>query len=162
MADNSKQVRFIERCYELYEKKMYRVAYNILHDAYAAEDAVQNAFVKLFKSKVIFEDECSDDCIRYIIRTIENSAIDIYNKQSRELTDSIEDFPNIPAIGVDPCDDFSLKEDIQNLPPKYRDVVECLAVNEMTIRETANLLGISESNVRKRYERARKLLKKGG
>ena len=161
MAGNSKQVKFIERCYELYEKKLYRVAYNILHDADAAEDAVQNAFVKLFKSKVIFEDECSDDCIKYIIRVIKNSAIDIYNKRSRELADSIEDFPNIPAANSSPCSVFSLKEDIQNLPSKYREIVECLAINEMTIREAADHLGISEANVRKRYERARKLLKKG-
>ena len=161
MADNFKQVKFIERCYELYEKKMYRVAYNILHDADAAEDAVQNAFVKLFKSKVVFEDECSDDCIKYIIRTIKNSAIDIYNKQSRELTDSIENFPNIPFTNSNPGDVSSLTEDIRKLPSKYREVVECLAIREMTIKDTANYLRISEANVRKRLERARKLLQKG-
>ncbi len=161
MADNFKQVKFIERCYELYEKKMYRVAYNILHDADAAEDAVQNAFVKLFKSKVVFEDECSDDCIKYIIRTIKNSAIDIYNKQSRELTDSIENFPNIPSTNSNPGDVSSLTEDIRKLPSKYREVVECLAIREMTIKDTANYLRISEANVRKRLERARKLLQKG-
>ena len=161
MIDNSKQVKFIERCYELYEKKMYRVAYNILHDAEAAEDAVQNAFVKLFKSKVIFEDECSDDCIKYIIRAIKNSAIDIYNERSRELIVSIEDVPEIPYTNSSPGDEFSLTEDIQKLPSKYREVVECLAIREMTIKDTANYLKISEANVRKRFERARKLLQKG-
>lgn len=162
MANNSKQVRFIERCYELYEKKMYRVAYNILQDADAAEDAVQDAFVKLFISKVVFEDECSDDCIKYIIRVIKNSAIDIYRKRSRELTEPIDDYLNIPAVNTNSCNVSSLTEDIHNLPVKYRVVVECLAVKEMTIRDTSDLLGISEATVRKRYERARKLLKKGG
>ncbi len=162
MADNHKQVRFIERCYELYEKKMYRVAYNVLHDVDAAEDAVQNAFVKLFMSKVVFEDESSDDCIKYIIRVIKNSAIDIYNKRASELTDSIDDFPNITAANSNPSSDFSLIDDIQKLPDKYRKVVECLAIKEMTIQETAKYLGISNVNVRKRYERARKMLKKGG
>lgn len=161
MIDNSKQVKFIERCYELYEKKMYRVAYNILHDAEAAEDAVQNAFVKLFKSKVIFEDECSDDCIKYIIRAIKNSAIDSYNERSRELIVSIDDVPEIPYTNSSPGDEFSLTEDIQKLPSKYREVVECLAIREMTIKDTANYLRISEANVRKRLERARKLLQKG-
>ena len=161
MIDNSKQVKFIERCYVLYEKKMYRVAYNILHDAEAAEDAVQNAFVKLFKSKVIFEDECSDDCIKYIIRAIKNSAIDSYNERSRELIVSIDDVPEIPYTNSSPGDEFSLTEDIQKLPSKYREVVECLAIREMTIKDTANYLRISEANVRKRLERARKLLQKG-
>ena len=42
--------QFIEECYSLYEQKMYRVAFAILKDPDAAEDAVQDAFLKLMKS----------------------------------------------------------------------------------------------------------------
>ena len=40
MKAGADKIRFVERCYELYEQKMYRVAYNILHDVNAAEDAI--------------------------------------------------------------------------------------------------------------------------
>ena len=87
MRKEDPAVSFIERCYELYEQKMYRVAYNILHDAYAAEDAVQDAFVKLMRSQVLFEDPTSDDCKKDLITVIKTASYDIYNRRAREITE---------------------------------------------------------------------------
>ena len=83
--DGKALVDFMERCYRLYEQKMYRAAYRILQDSAWAEDAVQEAFLKLMKGQVYFEDACSDDCKKYMITVIRHSAIDIYNqkKESR-------------------------------------------------------------------------------
>ena len=47
MNEKRASIRFIERCYKLYEQKMYHVAYCILRDEGLAEDAVQEAFLKL-------------------------------------------------------------------------------------------------------------------
>ena len=40
----------LEQLYDLYEQKMYAVAFSILHNEWQAEDAVQDAFVRLFKN----------------------------------------------------------------------------------------------------------------
>ena len=80
MALPSKQLRFIEDCYELYEQKMFRVALSVLHDESLAEDAVQDAFLQLIRHKVHFEKTDSDECKRYIITVIKNASINIYNK----------------------------------------------------------------------------------
>ena len=40
----------LERLYELYEQKMYAVAFSILRNEWQAEDAVQDAFVRLLKN----------------------------------------------------------------------------------------------------------------
>ena len=40
----------IVKLYELYEQKMYGVAFSVLHDSWQAEDAVSEAFVKLIKN----------------------------------------------------------------------------------------------------------------
>ena len=48
---------------------------------------------------------------------------------------------------------------MNTLPEKYYDVVYCLAVKDYSIRETARRLGITEANVRKRYERAKKMMR---
>lgn len=164
MAGSPEQIRFIEKCYELYEDKMYRVAFNILHDVSSAEDAVQDAFVKLIRNKVVFENANSDDCKKFIITVVKNSAIDIYRKQSQVKTVFFEDMPEpaAPEVTSTYSESYSLQEEISRLPDKYKTVIDCLAIKGMSVKETSDYLGISESNVRKRCERARKLLKKGG
>ena len=82
--EKKKQISFIEDCYRLYENKMYYVAYGILHDEGLAEDAVQDAFLRLMKHEVHFTSAESDDCKRYIITVIRNASINIYNKKKRE------------------------------------------------------------------------------
>ena len=157
-----KQVKFIETCYKLYEQKMYYVAYSILHDEGKAEDAVQDAFLKLMKHEVQFERADSDDCKRYIITVIRNAAITIYNKTKKEseymyLTDKEERAE--AAVTMDLDSDTDWKSLIETLPEKYREVVECLVIKEYTTRETATKLNITEANVRKRYERAKQMMK---
>lgn len=156
------QVKFIETCYRLYEQKMYYVAYSILHDEGKAEDAVQDAFIKLMKHEVQFDSADSDDCKRYIITVIRNAAINIYNKTKREsefmyLTDQNDKAEDV--IDTDPEPDTDWKALMQGLPPKYYSVVECLVIKEYSIRETALKLGITEANVRKRFERAKKMMR---
>ena len=76
-------IKFIEKCYKLYEQKMYQVALSILRDPGLAEDAVQEAFMKLMKSDAYFEDARSDDCRRYMITVIKHASINIYNKKKK-------------------------------------------------------------------------------
>ena len=48
---------------------------------------------------------------------------------------------------------------MDKLPAKYYSVVNCMVVKELSVKETARELLISEDNVRKRFERAKLLLK---
>lgn len=158
-----KQISFIETCYRLYEQKMYHVAYSILHDEGLAEDAVQEAFLKLMNHDQIFESADSDDCKRYIITIIRNASINIYNKRKREseviyLTDNDERAE--ATVEMHPNLDDDWKALLKGLPEKYYDVVYYLVIEEFTTKETAEKLNISEANVRKRFERARQMLRK--
>ena len=157
------QISFIETCYKLYEQKMYHVAFSILHDEGRAEDAVQDAFLKLMKHEVQFDDAASDDCKRYIITVIRNAAINIYNKNKRDseimyLTDNDEHFESAVEMEVESEDDW--KSMINRLPSKYYDVVYYLVIKDYSTKETAQKLNITESNVRKRFERAKLMLRK--
>ena len=168
MRKEHPSVRFIEQCYELYEQKMYRVAYNILHDTFAAEDAVQDAFVRLMRSQACFEDPDSDDCKKYIITVIRNASIDIYNQRTKEIA-GVPEFEELSEyVGTSKSDEMGIEEHdslrslVRKLPEKYRLVTECLALEEMSVKETSIKLGISEPLVRKRYERAKAKLREGG
>ena len=162
MLKARRQIKFIEKCYELYEQKMYYVAYSILHDEGKAEDAVQEAFLKLMKHEVQFDRADSDDCKRYIITVIRNSAITIYNKTKKEseymyLTDKDERIESPVEDEVE--SDISWKELMDCLPEKYYDVVECIIIKQFSTKETALKLNITEANVRKRYERAKQMMR---
>lgn len=163
MQDKRASIKFIEKCYKLYEQKMYQVAYSILRDTGLAEDAVQEAFLKLMKSDTYFKDAKSDECKRYIITVIKHSSIDIYNKKRKEqeiiyLSDQDDMYKDIISEeGVSESD--NLEDLIVDLPSKYYAVVNCLVVKKLSVKETANELGITELNVRKRFERAKIMLK---
>ena len=166
MALPSKQISFIEKCYELYEQKMFRVALSVLHDETLAEDAVQDAFLQMIKHEVFFANPGSDDCKRYIITVIRNASINIYNKRKNEnqivsFTENLEQVCESEAVA--PEEDTEAENDYQplmdTLPEKYYDVVYCLVVKDYSIAETARKLGITEANVRKRYERAKKMMR---
>lgn len=155
--------RFIEKCYKLYEQKMYQVAYNILRDEGMAEDAVQEAFVKLMKCDTSFADVKSDDCKRYLITVIKHASITIYNKRKKEqelvyLSGQSEEFEQEDLQETDE-ESEQIRLAINKLPSKYYSVLNCMVVKEMSVKETAQELSITEANVRKRFERAKILLK---
>lgn len=163
MQDGKKLVMFMEMCYRLYEQKMYRAAYRILQDSIWAEDAVQEAFLKLMKGRVYFEDVCSDECKKYLITVIRHAAIDIYNMKKRErefVCFGDETLYGERAAAEDLVgEDVDIREMISSLNPRYYEVVDYLAIKNLSVKETAKRLGISEANVRKRFERAKKKLK---
>lgn len=164
--DKRSRILFIENCYRLYEQKMYQAAYRILYDCAKAEDAVQDAFLKLMKGRVYFEDAASDDCKKYMITVIRHSAIDIYNRKKREqqflcFLDEKADADKL-AFWQSPQESIDMKELISDLPPRYYKVVDCLAIEGLSVKETSMELGISEENVRKRFERAKKMLRGAG
>ena len=156
-------VQFIEKCYSLYEHKMYRVAFSILNDQYAAEDAVQDAFLKLMKSNKVFDDAESDDCQRYVFTVIKSAAISTYRKRRRDSNlIPLSDLEGTLESNINEQDGKEashLKDILDKLPSKYKDVVQCLVIDDLSVRETSSRLNISESCVRKRFERAKKKLK---
>jgi len=46
-SDENFQNNMLEQLYDAYEHKMYGIAYSILNNVGQAEDAVQDAFIKL-------------------------------------------------------------------------------------------------------------------
>lgn len=129
MNEKRASIRFIERCYKLYEQKMYHVAYCILRDEGLAEDAVQEAFLKLMKSNVDFKDAKSDECKQYIITIIKhvliaqpvNIEVMISNRGIESVfVSGIMDEPDVCNANVDIIGE---KEITEALNKKFGDVI---------------------------------------
>lgn len=150
----------IDALYRLYEQPMYYEAYGILRDEYLAEDAVHEAFLRLIRNREKIVEPDSPAVRRYVYKTLKSAALDLYRKQKKQCENCVE----LDEALVDMCVAETQLGDmpfelISQLPPKYASVIRCLFVDGLTIRETAAVLKISEACVRKRCERARKLLK---
>lgn len=74
----------LERLFELYEKKMYAAAFRILQDVGQAEDAVQDAFIRVMSHMNQIKSPESQETKHFMIKVIRSAAIDIYRKNQRE------------------------------------------------------------------------------
>lgn len=154
----------IESLYHLYREDMYRNAYSILDNAEEAEDAVQNAFLKILKNRQSLQFEA--DSIKaksYCMIAVRTSAYDIFRQNEKLMDESInEDL----ITGEDNLDVYIQKESIEELHRKicrlneaYRDTLVLRHFHELSFRIVADITGVSEATARKRYELARKKLK---
>ena len=154
----------IEKIYQLYEQKMYWIAYSILGDVSDAEDAVQDAFLKLVRLVRKLEDPASDRTKRFVIRTIQSAAIDRYrnNKKDRENR-SDQDVESVD-ISVPSHEDLlgeiqDIQILLQKLPEAEREVIELHMIRGMSFEEISGEKKASLAAVRKRYERGMKQLR---
>lgn len=149
----------IESLYRLYEQGMFHQAYGILHDEYLAEDAVHEAFLRLIRIRDKITDPRSPAVRSYVYKTLKSTALDLYRKQKRQrencctLDEAVEN-----TVAAEESDFLSLSL-VDELPPKYASVMRCLFLDGLSVRETAAVLKLSETCVRKRCERARAMLK---
>lgn len=151
----------IGRMYELYEQEMYRAAYSVLGDAFSAEDAVHDAFLRIIanRDKIISPD--SPKSRAYAVKAARNAAIDIYRRKKRAAErecelDTADEYGATTDDGL--CGYGDIGDYIALLPEKYRAVVKNRLGYGLSCAETAAVMQISENCVKKRYERAKKLL----
>ncbi|MBQ8514050.1 MAG: sigma-70 family RNA polymerase sigma factor [Ruminococcus sp.] len=162
--------RKIERLYELYEQPMYRIAYAILHHVQQSEDAVHDAFVKIMRNLQQIDDISSPETKRYIVQIIRNTAINQYRKNAAdarrftELDDTAAQIPdenNEVQQRLIHMEQSEIAEDIlSGLSPSEREILQLRCEEELSFKEIALRLSLSEAAVRKRFERAKKAAQK--
>lgn len=165
--DENFQNNMLEQLYDAYEYKMYGIAYSILNNVGQAEDAVQDAFIKLISRLGDINEVASVKTKRLITYTIKNIAIDIYRRNMKEveLFNKGVDEPVISENqqGIDSVKAVEDREIVvqllSSLPSKYREIIRYRCYYELSYKEISLLLDISEKAAAKRYERGRKLLK---
>ena len=154
----------IEKIYQLYEQKMYWIAYSILGDVSDAEDAVQDAFVKLVRLVHKLEDPFSDRTKRFVIRTIQSTAIDRYRKNIKDRENrSEQNVESVDIFAPSHEDRFGEKQELQmllqKLPTDEQEVIELHSIQGMSFEEISKEKKVSLAAIRKRYERGMKKLR---
>lgn len=162
------------RLVEAYSAQIYRLALKILGDTQDAEDVLQNTFLKALQNLPTFEGRSS--LSTWLYRIAVNESLMLIRKRRPEVqvsagdSDSEEDEDYLPIQFVDwttiPEEAMLsseavtyLDQAIQRLPPKLRLVFLLRDVEGLSIRETSETLGLTETAVKTRLLRARLFLR---
>lgn len=146
-----------KRLYELYCDAMYTTAFRILKNAEDAEDALQEAFLDVFRHIRSFR---GDSTIGAWIKTIVVRR-SLKKLKGLRFSESIDE--NGSEIPVDFLDDLSgeyLEQLILSLPDGYRSVFLLVEVEGYKHKEAGEMLGISESGSKSQLSRAKQMLRK--
>ena len=150
---------------EEYAPTLYRVAFSVLRNAADAEDAVQEAFLRVLRHRDDVE-EVRDRRV-WLIRIVWNIVLDRKRRvKTRPETDDVSELARVlPAGGLSAEERAAAAQHharilamVDSLPAKEREVLVLSAFEELTSVEIAGILGITQSSVRSRLFRARNLM----
>jgi RNA polymerase sigma-70 factor (ECF subfamily) len=166
-----------EAFYELlrpYERLVYVTAISILKNPADAEEVAQEAVLKAFSNLASFRAESKFST--WLVQITYNEAKGKLRKARRHLYESIDgqkegeegdywprDFADWRPIPSEVLEEDEVRLAVENainsLSPVFREVVTLRDIQNLSIRETSTVLGISEAAVKTRLHRARLLLR---
>jgi len=148
-----------------YSATLYRVAYSVMRNAAEAEDAVQEAFLRVLKHREKLEE--IHDLRVWLIRITWNVVLDKKRRnKTRPENDDIADYVRVlPSVDRGADDSLISSQEhtrilmlIDRLPHKEREALLLSAVQELSTVQIATVLGTTESSIRSRIFRARREL----
>lgn len=164
LIDDVKDQEKFQMIYDKYRLLMIYTAKNIFNDNRLAEEAVQEAFIKIARVVGQIEDIDSHKTKNFTVIITRNTCLDILDKENRHRgLVNFDDVVNVsPSVNVEMqiIENKELLDIIKELPEEDRNVILLKYYYEFSEKEISALLGISYDASRKRLQRARKKLEK--
>jgi RNA polymerase sigma-70 factor (ECF subfamily) len=160
-AGKDLEARF-ERLLTANRAPLSRLAFSYTNTAADREDLLQDIAMALWQALPGFRGECSERT--FVYRIAQNRALSALARKPRGdraiLDDeSLDPAPLVETTIAERQESTRLAEAVRRLPVPYRQVV-VLVLEGLEYGEIAEVLGISESNVGVRLNRARPLLRR--
>ena len=159
------QEEALEALVDQYATTLYRVAFSVLRNQSDAEDAVQEAFLRVLRHRETLG-EIRDHRV-WLIRIVWNIVLDRKRRaKTRPETDDITEVARVlSANGLTAEQRAAAAQHhahvlacVEKLPAREREVMMLSAFEELSSVEIAAVLEVTESSVRSRLFRARNLL----
>jgi len=145
-----------------YQNHMYSVCYNILKTKPEAQEAVQDTFIKAYKSLNSYKEEAKFSSWLYKIAY--RTSLDMIRKRKKTVDMEAVSF-GITDTGSGIVSKMetvekntNIREAIAQLSPKEAGLIHMFYLEEMSVKELSKASGISHSNVKVILFRARKNL----
>lgn len=135
---------------------MYTSAYRILNDSELANDAIQEAFIQVFK--IIGQFQFRSTLGSWIKTIVIHAALKILKKQKALVFVDLSD--NIKHISWDePMSGEHLEKAILSMPSGYRTIFLLIEVEGYKHKEVAEMLNINEGTSKSQLFHAKKYLR---
>ncbi len=148
------RVKTFEAVVSEYEGALLRYAARILHDYDAAQDVVQDSFIKLFKN---WKEELkpSPQVSSWLYRVVHNCAVDCLRKQSRRRLLHLRHAAERPdTVPPNRGDGFRVSEEaanaanaLQTLNLRDQQLVILKIYEEKSYKEISEITGLTVTNV---------------
>ena len=140
------------RIADRYLDDIYRIVFSYCKNKETTEDAVQNAFIKLLKSKNMkFTDD--EHLKRWLIRVSLNECRNVWKSFWNRNKLSFDELDTDPAYRDETH--AELINILEKLSPNYKAVIHLYYYERYPVKDIADILNISEANVQIRLKRAR-------
>ncbi len=152
----------LEQLMELHTEQLFRIAYYYTKDLQIAEDIVQDVFIKFYHHQKYYEER--GEMKAYLARMTINKCKDYLKSWAyRKITFQHKFFAKQKTVLQDTLirhdEQALLDEAILRLPIKQREAIVYFYLEEMAIKEIAELLAIPEGTVKSRLKKGKELLK---
>ena len=157
-----------------YERQVYLTALSLVKNETEAEDVAQEAILRAYRKLASFRGDAKFST--WLIAITLNEARSKLRQEKRALLDSLDshdgeegdytpavltDWREIPSEALEREEIRELmRQAVADLPDTFREVVILRDMEELSVNETAEALGISIALVKVRLHRARLLLQK--
>ena len=150
----------LRRWIEEYRTMLLKTCILYLSDFSLAEDAVQETFLKAWKSMDKFEGRNGSSVRTWLVSIAINTCRDYMRTRWFRHVDTARALEELPEkIASVPPEERDLFIDIARLPEKHKSVILLYYYHGMTQQEIAGILGISRPMVARRLAKALDMLK---
>ena len=155
--DNDREA-VIRRMIGEYQTALLRLCYLYLHDVQLAEDAVQETFIKAYRTLDTFRGASSEKT--WLTRIAMRTCCDMrrsfwFRRMDRRVTPDM--LPDRASEAEE--DETALTLAVMNLPRKEREVILLYYYQDMNMTDIAAALGLTQPTVSYRLRRAREKLR---
>jgi RNA polymerase sigma-70 factor (ECF subfamily) len=154
------------------QRRALRIAYHYLRDAHDADEAVQDAFVKVFMHIATYREHLPFEV--WFTRILVNGCLDVRKARGRRLRWALpmtisSEIPSVDPVSPEPTPEDTLVASeraraitaaVDRLPDRQRTVFTLSQVAGQTTSEIGRALGLSEATVRVHLFRAIRKLRR--
>lgn len=141
--------------YGRYKGRIYSYLIKRLNNVATVSDVYQNIFVKMHKSRDLYNPKYLFS--QWIFTIVTSTLIDTYRSIGRNKTEELSD--NLASVSSD-SEPVDIKSELSKLSEADSDIIKLRYYEDKSFMEIAELLNMSELNVRQKISRAIRKLRK--